>query len=397
MSIRAKQNLLLLTLVCFLVVAFVPSSAQQSPLWGSLKPGPYGVGFRSSVVFDSSRIFSDGKGARPVQISMWYPAWLSSTVSRLMYRDYFLLSVTEQNSKPLSEGEAKEAVASYKKLLGENGVEGEAMERWFAARCGAGWNEAPVKGTFPVVLIAQGLFHSAHHQAVLSEFIASHGFVVLTTPSQVRISGPMSSDEDVVPHAEGQAGDLLFALKSVEQNRQVDIRNVGLVGHSFGARSAFLLALRDPRVKGLVSLDGGIANKFGKEWVHKVPGFNPVKFQVPILHFYEDSETFIVPDFELIESLKGVSRTLIYMPGMRHMHFSSVGMVSAFIPGFDPSADRKLGTQCEAVANYTVDFLLANVKRDQQARKRLDATPNDRGYDGKILAVKNLNSKSNDK
>ena len=376
--------------IIFLVVVAMPAEARQHPLWGKLKPGPYAVGFRSSVMFDSSRILLDGKGARPVQISMWYPARSSSTVSRLMYRDYFLLSVTEKNSKPLSEGEAKEAIASYKKMLAENGVEGKAMERWFAAGCAAGWNEAPVKGTFPVVLVAQGLFHSAHHQAVLSEFIASYGFVVLTTPSQARISGPMSSDEDVAPHAEAHARDVLCALKWVEQNPHADARNVGLVGHSFGARSAFLLALRDSRVKALVSLDGGIANKIGKEWIHKIPDFNPANFKVPILHFYQDIESFVVPDFELVESLKSVPRTLIRMPGMRHMQFSSIGMVSAFIPGFASSMDRKLGTQCEAIANYTLTFLIANLKNGRQAWRKLGNLQKDHGYDENILVLKNL-------
>lgn len=382
--------------ILLLAMALVPAAAQERSLWGTLKPGPYEVGFRSSVVFDSSRTLSDGKHARPIQVSQWYPAQPHNG-SKLRYRDYFLLSATEKTSEPISEELAKESIASYKKLLHENGVEGDAMEKWFAADCAASWNAPPANETFPVVLIAQGMFHSAHHQAVLCEFIASYGFVVLTTPSQTRISGPMNSDEDVVPHAEAQAQDLLFALKTLEHDQNADTHSIGLVAHSFGARSAFLLALRNSRVKALVSLDGGIANKLGKEWIQKVSDFKPSTFKTPILHFYEDSETFIVPDFELIESLKGAANVLIYMPGMRHMHFSSIGMVSAFIPGFDPSADSKLGTQCEAVANYTLDFLLANVKRDEQVRKRLNAPPGQRGYDKTILVIKGSAQKGNDK
>ena len=373
----------------FCTVPFVSLHAQQPPLWGQLKQGPHQVGFRSSVVFDSSRTLSDGRQARPVQVSQWYPAQ-PHTGSKLGYRDYFLLSATEKTSEPISEELAKESIASYKKLLHENGVEGDAMEKWFAAECAASWNGPPANGTFPVVLVAQGMFHSAHHQVVLSEFIASYGFVVLTTPSQARISGPMSSDEDVAPHAEVHARDLLCALKWAEQNPHADARNVGLVGHSFGARSAFLLALRESRVKALVSLDGGIANKIGREWIHKISDFNPANFKVPILHFYQDIESFVVPDFELIESMKGVPRTLIRMPGMRHMQFSSIGMVSAFIPGFAPSMDRKLGIQCEAIANYTLTFLIANLKNDRQAWRKLGTLQKDHGYDENVLVLKNL-------
>lgn len=162
----------------------------------------------------------------------------------------------------------------------------------------------------------------------------------------------------------------------------------GLIGHSFGARSAFLLALRDARVKGLVSLDGGIVNKFGKEWIHNVSGFNLANFKVPILHFCQDVESFVVPDFELIESLKGVPRTLIRMPGMRHMHFSSRGPVSAFISGFSPTADQRLAKQWEAIARYTVDFLSATLRGDQEARERLEV---DEKYNKSILTVRRLN------
>lgn len=165
------------------------------------------------------------------------------------------------------------------------------------------------------------------------------------------------------------------------------ILRFGLIGHSFGARSAFLLALRDARVKGLVSLDGGIANKFGKEWIHNVTGFNPANFKVPILHFYQDVESFVVPDFQLIESLKGVPRTLIRIPGMRHMHFSPIGPVSAFISGFSPTADQRLEKQWEAMARYTVDFLSATLRGDQEARERLERSGKN---DKSILTLRQL-------
>lgn len=372
--------------VFLFVVATVPADAQKYVLWGTLKPVPYEVGFRSSTQFDTTRVLANGQGPRPVQVSMWYPA-RPHNEPRLRYRDYFLISASERTSEPLSEGNADEAVQEYYKLLGENGVERAAVDRWFAAECAASWNVPPADGAFPVVLVAQGMFHSAHHQAVLSEIIASHGFVVLTTPSPARISGPMTSQDDVVPHAEAQEQDLLFALKSIEGNRQADTRMIGLVGHSFGARSAFLLAVRDGRVKGLVSLDGGIANKFGKEWIQNVSGFQPENVRVPILHFFQDGESFVVPDFELLESLKGAPRFLVHLPGMWHMHFSSIGPVSAFIPGFSPTADRRLAKQWKAIGQYTVDFLSATLRGDQKAWERLERPGT---YDKSILTLRQL-------
>src|SRR6266566_897370 len=60
------------------------ATAATSPLWGPLRPGPYAVGFQQWDRYDYTRPFwtardLDGKPrtrerARPMRISMWYPA-----------------------------------------------------------------------------------------------------------------------------------------------------------------------------------------------------------------------------------------------------------------------------------------------------------------------------------
>lgn len=66
--------------------------------------------------------------------------------------------------------------------------------------------------------MAQGNGQSAHHQAVLSEFLASHGFIVCATPSQARLGDRLKSEADVLPGAMAQAGDLAIAERYVREH-----------------------------------------------------------------------------------------------------------------------------------------------------------------------------------
>jgi hypothetical protein len=69
--------------------------AQNSDMWGSLKPGKYPVGFRVLEKYDTSRRWRNECKGRPIQISIWYPAASGGKAPPLTYRDYFLISARE--------------------------------------------------------------------------------------------------------------------------------------------------------------------------------------------------------------------------------------------------------------------------------------------------------------
>jgi len=63
----------------------LPLHAQDFPLFGQLKPGPFAVGFKTELTFDYSRTFNTpkhnydgefqkGERARDMAIAIWYPA-----------------------------------------------------------------------------------------------------------------------------------------------------------------------------------------------------------------------------------------------------------------------------------------------------------------------------------
>src|SRR4029077_15976901 len=74
-----------------LVLAIVPAAARaqdSSVLRGSLPPGSYAVGYRTSFQRDSTRPWRTAEAGRPIRISIWYPA-VSDTLPAMTYGDYF--------------------------------------------------------------------------------------------------------------------------------------------------------------------------------------------------------------------------------------------------------------------------------------------------------------------
>src|SRR5262245_48022526 len=82
-------------------LSFGSASAQESFLWGGLKPGPYAVGYRHLYRLDHTRQYNrelvtdatklPAHRPRPIYIRVWYPA--QKTDARpIEYRQYLDVS-----------------------------------------------------------------------------------------------------------------------------------------------------------------------------------------------------------------------------------------------------------------------------------------------------------------
>ncbi len=202
--------------------------------------------------------------------------------------------------------------------------------------------DAPaIREKFPLVLIAQGNGNTANDQAVLAEFIASHGYVVAT------IAGPIvKSESEIATKARDQADAFEFLSK------MLDADEVSIIGHSFGSRSMLAYAMKNP-VKALVSLDGGIGTANN---VMNVDRSRPLP---PILHLYEDADAFMKPDFAFLKSLNTKNLKLEKVDAMHHVHFSSWGFISAAFPDIAKATKATRGTKrsVAAVAERVLEFI----------------------------------------
>ena len=169
-------------------------------------------------------------------------------------------------SRALTPEATLDALSRYRAFLAKE-APAAGIEEWLDAPMLA-HSEAPAAaGRFPLLLVAAGMGGALPDQAALAESLASHGYVVATTPSPVRLGAKMESEADVPAMAEEQARDLEVALQVLSPRGMVDAARAGVIGYSFGSRPALLLAGRRPALRALVSLDGGIGSATAKGWL----------------------------------------------------------------------------------------------------------------------------------
>jgi dienelactone hydrolase len=214
------------------------------------------------------------------------------------------------------------------------------------------------------VISVQGNGQPVADQAILAEFLASHGFVVATSPSVTRRRGPPPSADSIGPSAERQADDVARVVRRVSQRYGVDPRRVGLIGHSFGARGALLFQMRGRAVRALVSLDGGIGTATGTASMLTAPSYSSTRGGVPVLHFFETLSAAMAPDWVFLRTLRGPV-TVAKVEGMRHHHFTDLGGLVGQLPALARATQATSGTAAgyRAVAEATLTFLERRLRR----------------------------------
>ena len=271
-------------------------------------------------------------------VSVWYPA--ASSGAPLTFGDYL--------------GPARQ---EFEAFLSGAGLSREGIRAYVGARMTAVRDARPSKGTFPLILVAQGNQHAAADQAVLCEYLASHGFVVATTPSPMLVR-PMTDAEQIGEFAELQAAELRRAVRVVSAHHRVDATKIAVVGHSFGSRAALLLAMSHESVRAIVSLDGGIGSSIGVAQMRAARSFRPGRVP-PLLHLYETEDAFVQSDPTFLQSAGSASLHTESIRGMHHVHFSSLGFAAASIPELQKltRAPADVGESTEYIARRTLAFV----------------------------------------
>ncbi len=317
-----------------LLVAF--SADGQSFLdWKGLNAGPYAVGFRAVAATDATRTWqtpTDYRGRprpdfgnRPVQVSIWYPSEAASVATSMTYGDYVDLLAWEIGpAKPGAQAE-KTAREQFQRMSGLP-VTAEStgeFEKLYAAKVRATRDAKPAPGRFPVLISAPGQGYPAFDNSVMAEFLASHGFIVVASPSM----GPDGRDMPDSPLAiEGEARDLEFLAGFVQSLPQADPDRIATIGFSLGGAPAALFALRNARVKALVSLDGVLRDDRYLKTLSAFPGFRPEQLRTALL-WLACSPANSLPGFgegSFPEEARYADLTRAVFPGLLHHDFSSM-------------------------------------------------------------------------
>src|SRR5437868_11452435 len=262
--------------------------AATPPSWGRLEPGPYASGYRLIDRYDYTRPYWNARDlegkprtferARPMRISVWYPA-LPSSASRMTLGDYIDLMGAEDRIVPVGEAQRRAGRAAFYAFPVMRTATADQRAKLESLVTFAQRDAPPAAGKFPLILYSLG---SAVLGSVTAEYLASHGYVVMQMPRLGEFAG-MPQDHPF--DTETKVQDTEFLLQTAHEIPAADLNTIGAIGFSAGGRWALSEAMRIPDLRAVVSLDSVMLfnDVAGKDW-RRYPFYNLEAVHVPVLH-----------------------------------------------------------------------------------------------------------------
>ncbi len=357
--------------------------AQTNPFQFLDSPGPYPVGLKVVDQYDHSRTFPcalEGKPgqkdcARPLQTLIWYPS-RKSTATPMTVGDYVQLADTELRFNAPDE---------------KNNRWRSSLKTSFDIRLWAVRDAEPATGRYPVIIYAPSDSSIAWENADFCEYLASHGYVVLASPSMGVSTRDMTDD---LAGINAQAHDITFLVAYASSLSGADMSKVAVVNWSWGGASSLFAAARDKRIDAMVSFDGSF--RIFKGLVKMAGDVHPESMSIPLLFFtagdpnlledidkwYDGPKAYLVGP-NVLNAWHGDLFT-VNMLGMAHGEFSSMFQRRKSAKRFaeDQVADygrADANTSHAWVMRYTLNFLDDYLKHDAAAAAFLKRTPAENG------------------
>jgi hypothetical protein len=368
------------------------AASQTSSFQFLQRPGPYAVGLKVVDQYDHSRTYpafskdssksSVGESARPLQTLTWYPSSRSAGTP-MTVGDYVQLADTEIHFKaPDEKGNRWHSL----------------LKTSFDIPLLAVRDAKPTKVRYPVVIYAPSDSSVSWENADLCEYLASHGYVILASPSIGVSTRNMTDDLDGI---NAQARDISFLITYARSLPDTDLSEVAVVNWSWGGISSLFAAARDPRIDALVEMDGSM--RYYPGLVKRAGDVHPERMTIPLLCFtrnvsLEDLENDDAPPADKVGP--NVLNTWIHgdlltvnMLGMAHPEFSSMFQRKESARRF---AENQLAdyeredayTSYDWVALYTLNFLDAYLKHDASAKTFLEKIPAENGVPKHFMGIK---------
>jgi dienelactone hydrolase len=337
-------------------------------LWGNLEAGPHAAGYAQLARYDASRPYRTartldgtprkGERARPIVISVWYPASVAPDAKPLTFGDYVDFVANEAGIAPMTEERRRRAEATLFALPLLNTATAEQRAKLRPMQTRAYRNAKPASGTFPLILYSLGSAALAH---VTPEYLASHGYVVVQSPRLGPHAGSPPDNRDGLD-LEMKLRDMDFILNVVRNELpQADVHNIGTLGFSAGGRWALAAAMKNPDVHAVVSLDSVMLfNDPVTEAWRRMPHFSLDAVRAPVLHITR--ETFARQDDPAMwTAMRHADRTRAVFddPALDHFDFQSIGYALA-LAGVRDSA--KFSGVFHAFNRATLAFFNAHLK-----------------------------------
>jgi dienelactone hydrolase len=331
-----------------------------------LAHGSYGVGFKAVALWDHTRTL--GSGARPLQVSIWYPAAPKASAPRMRLREYAWLA-TLPGQLPREDAAAHRTA---ERLLIDSiyqTADTARVRRAFDATTSAVRDAAPARGRFPVVVYAPGRDGVSFDNSALMEDLASHGYLVIASPSWGP-DGPMPAGFEGL---ECEARDMEFLLAYARGLPDADTTRTAVMGFSWGGMADILVAMRNASIDAVVTLDGSIAYWYERRFKGE-PFVDPDHLRVPVLFLKQGDPGDLSaygPDsvFAFFPEIRHADAYLVALPHTRHRNYSSLH--NALDTDDSTSAYPR-------VAQYALAFLDAELKGSREGAALLASVTTER-------------------
>jgi dienelactone hydrolase len=358
------------------------------------------VGYKVEHVYDHSRTFRSGYDyegnrvqeeiARPIQITIWYPAVPENKGKRMSYGEYFMDEATEidftQNMVEARERSLKKA----KDFALGTDAKPESVDAVYAERTYAYRDAHPFQGKFPLILYAPSYSDSSSENVIVCEYLASHGFVIASCPG-VGISTRII--KEAVPEVEAQTRDLEFVLAHMRDFPSVDFDKIGAFGFSWGSIYTTWLAMRNSKIGAVVSLEGSTGYGRRLEFIYGLPGFNPKEMRASYMYLSSFPPEGIEDphDHRFYNECIYSDAFLIQFPEVHHAYFCSYYLKTYDImsdewkKGEDP---ERIFKGYETACRYLKHFFNASLNSDEDSKGFLHKNPEENGIPEGLIFVK---------
>jgi hypothetical protein len=337
-----KKTILIILFFLHTTFSFSQKSADY---FDNLKKGKYNIGFKRIYSNNLSRVYFDTCNKknysipRPVVVNIWYPTF-KNTGNKIFIKDlitfksgrnelHFFDSVMTVSQFKLAmlytygdrNGESYDSsITQWKSQVKEN------FSLYFNFQTNALSNAPVVKGKYPVVIYHPGLGGTCDDSFLLCEFLASHGYIV--------VSGAYQSNEcadiSIGWNLDVSFNEIDFLVKFVNDKMPyADITKIFGAGHSYGAQAMLAYAsVSATPFLGFMIFD----NTADYEGTYMLAGFKKLKDRLYPRIKQMTKPLFIVArdvaTFRIIDSLKYCDRYYLKVPNMDHNDFTSQGVIA---------------------------------------------------------------------
>ncbi|MCK0109797.1 alpha/beta hydrolase [Flavobacteriaceae bacterium S0825] len=256
-------------------------------------------------------------------------------------------------------------------------------------------NTNVLEGKFPVVVYAPSYQASSIENFALFEFLASNGFVVISSPS--RGTDTRWLERGTTKDMETQSRDVEFLLKEIHKYESIDFDRTALMGFSFCGLSNAITVMKNKNISAIVSLDG--TERFNYPVLEKSPYFNIDRFNIPYIHFAQKEipKEVLTSDkipaelnykFQLYDSLKFSDAYSYRFHDLTHSYFSSFGVLFANRDKRQDKSDAEIMASYKLLSEHTLQFLNATLKNEENAKEFIENNPDKNSISKTLISKK---------